>query len=698
MRCAVGQEWDGNICTGNAKLFSFDEGSSLKTAFAGYSDWLIPTVDELKMLIDRTRTGDLINLDTFPKTNAEFFWALSSDPAKPDYVWKVNFKSGKLSCSPQMHALQKGYIRLVRYERNKERSIPERNKNHQSNDLIFEIEKKLESASQSIYKNISSSINRFIDNLDGTVTDKSTGLIWMCNALDQMYKADQAFSLQSTLAGHTDWRLPSIEELKYFFTLDESNPFINVVAFSNAVVSHFWSCTKTAEYPFATLMMNFKNGVVCVGDDKTRCLVRLVCDDLKSLNSIESQDKIFVASNTLEKDDSFSNFFTDNKNGTFTDSRSKLIWRRYAVGQVWDDAVVNGKADIFKSNQIDSLRKELDSLNFWRIPTIDELITLVGATKNDHLTAYIENPSRYFFSSSKNSEPPFWPWFIDLRNGKIYESNDRTRGQVRLVCDRTDVNEMAAPNSSIYKDQTEELLSFEKVCPENDVDKIIFDRIESFENKLNSFATRFDTVIEAFSDGRTEKYKSIQSSIKIENHLQTINDLTARILARIDSLDDQLKMFGQRFDTAITSIATTQVETLNAASQILQVSDAKVKKVFLEIDDLRKVIVESLHISSRTTLIAPTTAETSQAKNKNNGIMTFLDWLVQQEIMTFSELRNRLLPLDLLPSAVIDEINERALNLTGESALEEDGKTVIVQNDVLLKVIETWEGQGNQHS
>lgn len=62
-------------------------------------------------------------------------------------------------------------------------------------------------------------------------------------------------------------------------------------------------------------------------------------------------------------------------------------------------------------------------------------------------------------------------------------------------------------------------------------------------------------------------------------------------------------------------------------------------------------------------------------------------WIANKHSCALPELRNYLLPLDLLPSAVIDGINELALDLTGELALLEDGDIVIVQREVLLQVI-----------
>jgi hypothetical protein len=66
-------------------------------------------------------------------------------------------------------------------------------------------------------------------------------------------------------------------------------------------------------------------------------------------------------------------------------------------------------------------------------------------------------------------------------------------------------------------------------------------------------------------------------------------------------------------------------------------------------------------------------------------------WLSTQDRTSIADLRIKLLPLGLLPSAVMDDINERALNLTGEAALEDDGTTVLVQPEVLLQVITQWQ-------
>ncbi len=68
-----------------------------------------------------------------------------------------------------------------------------------------------------------------------------------------------------------------------------------------------------------------------------------------------------------------------------------------------------------------------------------------------------------------------------------------------------------------------------------------------------------------------------------------------------------------------------------------------------------------------------------------------LIWLSTQDRVSVATLRSHLLPLDLLPSAVIDELNERALDLTGEIALEESGEEIMIAKEVLFAVIANLE-------
>jgi len=111
----------------------------------------------------------------------------------------------------------------------------------------------------------------FTDNGDGTVTHKLTGLTWMrcaegmswsgatCNGLAAGYTFDQAIVLTSSYANKTDWRLPTIDELKTI--VDRSyQPTINPTAFPNMPSSYFWSGSPYADYTYYAWYVNFNDG------------------------------------------------------------------------------------------------------------------------------------------------------------------------------------------------------------------------------------------------------------------------------------------------------------------------------------------------------------------------------------------------------------------------------------------------------
>jgi hypothetical protein len=112
---------------------------------------------------------------------------------------------------------------------------------------------------------------RYRDNDDGTVTDLITGLQWKrcaegqtwtgatCSGDASSHNCETACGLSSHFAGHSDWRLPTIDELKTLVYCSSgqpkmwndsgelecqgiyNSPTIQTEAFPNTPRSSFWS-------------------------------------------------------------------------------------------------------------------------------------------------------------------------------------------------------------------------------------------------------------------------------------------------------------------------------------------------------------------------------------------------------------------------------------------------------------------------
>lgn len=101
---------------------------------------------------------------------------------------------------------------------------------------------------------------RFIDNGDGTVTDRCTGLMWQKNTADfnGNGRVDQNTTDTPTwtaallycdglrFAGHEDWRLPNVRELQSIVDYSRTDPAIAPVFM--ALSSTYWSSSSYLGY------------------------------------------------------------------------------------------------------------------------------------------------------------------------------------------------------------------------------------------------------------------------------------------------------------------------------------------------------------------------------------------------------------------------------------------------------------------
>ncbi len=198
----TGLMWQEDM--GKKLTFSEAKTAAKNLKLAGFEDWRIPTIKELYSLIQFT--GKVANTKVKKKfIDTTYFDQPLGDTGKgereidgqtwssTEYVGRtmrndetifgVNFLDGRIKgypkYDPRTGKEKKMYFRLVR-------------------------------------GNSEYGKNQFIDNRDGTITDKATGLMW------QKYDSKKGMDWEKALAysenlesnGYDDWRLPSAKELQ----------------------------------------------------------------------------------------------------------------------------------------------------------------------------------------------------------------------------------------------------------------------------------------------------------------------------------------------------------------------------------------------------------------------------------------------------------------------------------------------------
>ena len=237
--------WDEAV----AKAARFESG--------GYNDWRLPTIKELYSLISFTgRTGRSAS-DSIPYIDTKYFNFSYGDTSKGERfidvqcwssteyvsttmgndatVFGVNFADGRIKGYPKYDPRNRrqGMRKVVRYVRGNTRY----------------------------------GTNNFRDNGDGTITDSTTGLMWMkidSGTLKAGLKGDGAMNWQQALAwaenlkyaGYSDWRVPNAKELQSIVDYSRSpattqsaaiDPIFSTTAIKDAegkrTYPYFWSST-----------------------------------------------------------------------------------------------------------------------------------------------------------------------------------------------------------------------------------------------------------------------------------------------------------------------------------------------------------------------------------------------------------------------------------------------------------------------
>lgn len=237
----------------------------------------------------------------------------------------------------------------------------------------------------------------FRDNGDGTVTDLQTGLMWQQDPGEKLgYTAAIAKLSNFTLAGYDDWRLPTIKELYSLINFNGQDisgvtgndasmytPFIDTGFFT---FSYGAGTTEERLIDVQYLSSTFYVSTTMNGDE-TIFGVNFADGRIKGYPRYMGADEktfcvIFVRGNTNYG----INSFTDNGDGTVTDSATGLMWTQQDSGSFAAGSGADGKLSWAEAlNWAET--NQYAGYSDWRLPNAKELQSLLDYSRSPDTTA-----------------------------------------------------------------------------------------------------------------------------------------------------------------------------------------------------------------------------------------------------------------------------------------------------------------------
>ena len=255
---------------------------------------------------------------------------------------------------------------------------------------------------------------------DELVTDTINGLVWQRN-LPSKYDGctgnagatclyEQAVDYCDNLeyGGYSDWRLPTPKEFGTIIDYGKQ-PAIDSEKLPIPKTSNktFWTQTKLASSTisnFKVWYVNFSNGEISDEEDKGKYVRCVRGEQLKEpdFSTIGSGDEVIVK-----------------------DSVNNLHWAKNTDAQAvsWESALVTCQ------------ELEYGGHDDWRLPSINELASLVDYSKKDPASLFPDMAATYFWSSTTSQSYAPNAWTVVFSTGRITGSTDKTN-TARVICVR----------------------------------------------------------------------------------------------------------------------------------------------------------------------------------------------------------------------------------------------------------------------
>ena len=199
-----------------------------EAGFGGFTDWRLPYIREISCMVNPDHYWPALNMDYFPNCR------------KPDpHYWSYDLIHSDVN---QAYVVLFGYGDIGSYKRTELKHV------------------------RAVRGYAAWEEDDYVDNGDGTVTDRFTGLMWQQAASENQMDWETALSYcqDLSLAGREDWRLPNRNELQSLVDKQpEPGAYVCInQAFPNTLGEMYWTSTSNAIIPNAAYAVSFHLGVV----------------------------------------------------------------------------------------------------------------------------------------------------------------------------------------------------------------------------------------------------------------------------------------------------------------------------------------------------------------------------------------------------------------------------------------------------
>jgi hypothetical protein len=253
---------DGNGTINTTDKLSLSNAQSYCSTLVqgGYDDWRLPSIKELYSLILFTGTdpSGLVGTDTShltPFINTTYFNFGYGDTKAGERVIDAQYWSNTSYVSMTMHGDTTQFG--VNFADGRIKGYPKTLASTGAANTEYV---------KCVRGNSEYGQNNFVDNGNGTISDKTTGLMWMQSDAGQLknWQDALAWAAQQNAAnylGHSDWRLPNAKELQTLVDYTRSpsttnsaaiNPLFSTTSIVNEAgqtdYPYFWTSTTHADY------------------------------------------------------------------------------------------------------------------------------------------------------------------------------------------------------------------------------------------------------------------------------------------------------------------------------------------------------------------------------------------------------------------------------------------------------------------